>query len=187
MIIAVDASPWGLGGVLYVNGVCVAWFSSALTAEDERRFGYKLGDHRGQQTWEALAALVALRAWAPWLSTVRYQLEVKSDSIVALTLLAKLKAKGSGTGMIAQEVALDICSGLYDPRVLTHTPGISNVLPDALSRMAQAKSLSGRAAQVPDELRSVRETSVPERNDDYYAVLVAARTWASSGLGGPAR
>ena len=58
-----DASPWGLGGILYVDGWPVGFFTSALTQDDVRIHEYKLGDSRGQQTWECLAVLVALRLW----------------------------------------------------------------------------------------------------------------------------
>ena len=63
-----DASPYGLGGVAYVNGVPEAFFHSDLTEHDERIHKYKIGDSRGQQCWECLTVLVATRAFAPiWL------------------------------------------------------------------------------------------------------------------------
>ena len=58
-----DASPWGIGAVLYRDGVPLFYFISALTKYDEQRFRYKIGDHKGQQTWESLSVLVALKTW----------------------------------------------------------------------------------------------------------------------------
>lgn len=41
--LAVDASPWGLGGALVVGGVVVRWFADELTTQDLRRFNAKKG------------------------------------------------------------------------------------------------------------------------------------------------
>ena len=65
-----DASPWGLGGVIFRNGIPLQYFRDPLTYLDERRVGFKIGDHRGQQVVEALAILVSLRFWrALWVSS----------------------------------------------------------------------------------------------------------------------
>ena len=62
-----DASPWGLAGVLTINGTPREYFADAITEADLQRFGHALGDAAGQQTWESLAALVAVRTWrAQW-------------------------------------------------------------------------------------------------------------------------
>ena len=61
--IGTDASPWGLGGWLSVNGVITQYFASPLTKEDSDKFGLPLADACGQQVWEALAILVAIVLW----------------------------------------------------------------------------------------------------------------------------
>ena len=58
-----DASPRGLGGFDCVNGAPQFWFAVWISEFDVLRFGYGIGDHARQQTWEALAALCGLRAW----------------------------------------------------------------------------------------------------------------------------
>ena len=64
-----DASPFGLGGVLCTNGVPVTYFSSPLDANDERIHGQTIGDSAGQQAWECLVVLVALKAWySTWIA-----------------------------------------------------------------------------------------------------------------------
>ena len=63
--IVTDASPWGLGAWLRVNGVVRQYF--AVPLEDELRvFDIQSGDCAGQQVWESLCCLVALRVWATW-------------------------------------------------------------------------------------------------------------------------
>ena len=61
--IYLDASPFGLGGVLCINGRPVTYFTSPLSEHDERIHNQTIGDSTGQQAWECLAVLVALRAW----------------------------------------------------------------------------------------------------------------------------
>ena len=63
VMLVFDACPWGLGAVLYINGEPIQYFTSALSAIDEVWFQYRIGDSDGQQAWEALAVLVALRLW----------------------------------------------------------------------------------------------------------------------------
>ena len=58
-----DASPFGLGGVLLIDGQIAAWFADALTSHDERTHGHAIGEDTGQQTWESLVVLVAVKLW----------------------------------------------------------------------------------------------------------------------------
>ena len=53
--IVTDASPFGLGGYVTVQGQIFQWFSEPLTAGDAERFRLELGAPDGQCTWEALA------------------------------------------------------------------------------------------------------------------------------------
>ena len=52
--ITLDASPWGLGGALMINGIVIEFFSSCLTDLDEEITGCSRGGSEGQQTWETL-------------------------------------------------------------------------------------------------------------------------------------
>ena len=49
IITMLDASPYGLGGVLIEYGEIVAYFASALTHHDESIHKQAIGDCRGQQ------------------------------------------------------------------------------------------------------------------------------------------
>ena len=44
-----DASPWGLGGILVSGDKVISWFASDLTALDEARVHHRIGQGSGQQ------------------------------------------------------------------------------------------------------------------------------------------
>ena len=104
--VLVDASPWGLGGVLLTNRHPVAYFKSPLTMFDEVTMGHSVGASTGQQTWEAFAVLVAVRAWRPCWVQRRVTLSVTTDSAGSSHLLLRLKTKGRGPGIVAREFRL---------------------------------------------------------------------------------
>ena len=60
---------------------------------------------------------------------------VKSDNKAALTLVARLKAKGT-RAIIAKELGLLYAEPSYGPRLADHVPGVFNGLADCLSRLA---------------------------------------------------
>ena len=64
--IMVDASPWGVAGILEhtTSGQALEFFADRLLPQDEIIFGHKIGEASGQAVWEALALLIALRLWA---------------------------------------------------------------------------------------------------------------------------
>ena len=55
MSITADASPWGVGAFLTVNGAVLEYFLDPLTELDVAMFQHTIGDAAGQQTWECLA------------------------------------------------------------------------------------------------------------------------------------
>ena len=63
--IGTDASPWGMGGWLSIDGIITKFFACKLSVDDARIFDEKLdGSCTGQQLWECLAILVAVDLWA---------------------------------------------------------------------------------------------------------------------------
>ena len=105
--IILDASPWALGAWLLEDKIIVEYFSSELTSEDTERFGVATCDPAGQQTWESLASLVALRCWAHRWQHKRVTLQIEGDSVAMLTMLLKMRPPSPEMGLIAREVALD--------------------------------------------------------------------------------
>ena len=161
-----DASPYGLGGVLIMNGQFIAWFSSPLSRFDECIHDRRIGNSRGQQLWEGLAILVALNLWKSHWQRRRAALAIKSDNIAALTLAGRLKAKGERT-LVGKEIALLYAESSFEPKLVEHVPGVMNGFPDILSRMEDPN----RNHSFPQHLRSVPESICPVRDATYYKCL----------------
>ena len=136
-MLELDASAWGLGGVLVEDGIVQTWFASSISTEELQLLGLDLGECAAQQAMEALALLVALRAWHARWRSLRPLIRVRSDSISALTIALKMKTKGAAPGIIAREMAFDIADSCYRPSIAEHVPGDHNVIPDMLSRKFQ--------------------------------------------------
>ena len=164
--ITVDASPRGLGGTLQENEEITEYFRDDLTEEDAAMFNRPLGAAEGQQTWEALALLVALRLWSHKWQNRRIFLRVKSDSISALTMVLKMQARGAGPAIISREVALDVADALYTPNVAEHLPGVANCTADLLSRFKE----KGRPT-LPPLLRRARRAMAPRRDSLWWRTL----------------
>ena len=88
MTIGGGASPWGLGAWLMICPHIVEFYRDAITPFDVALFGHPVGDSEGQQTWEALNFLVALRLWKARWQQVRVNLHVRADNIHALRLVS---------------------------------------------------------------------------------------------------
>ena len=166
VMICTDASPTGLGAFIAVAGDIKEFFSEPLGPLDTQRFAHDLGDSVGQQTWEALCVLVALRCWSQWWMDKRVRLTVRGDNVAALQLILQLKAAGSGTSLIARELALDVALSTYTPAVAEHIPGLANVTADKLSR-----GISDSDA-LPPCLRLAKQIFPPSRTDSFYKTLV---------------
>ena len=138
--ILVDASPWGLGGVLFFHLRPVAFFHTPLRQEWLDQFELEIGDPAGQAVWELLALLTACRGWLTGIQSGRKATaQVKSDSEAALGAALKLGSKTPAMNRIAREIALDRALGLYDLDLTAHLPGVANLWADSLSRLNQPK------------------------------------------------
>ena len=167
--ISTDASPWGIGGVLVINGVIAAWFADGISDADLRHFNARRGESAYNTVWEALAILVAVRLWRLPSHQSAF-LHVRSDSLGALSALSKLSSSERSLNMIARELALDWAQLLKPPTVYEHTPGIANVLPDILSRL-EAPS----PHEFPDILRAVPGGRPPQRDSSFWRCSSAPR------------
>jgi hypothetical protein len=174
-----DASPWGMGGYLEIKGKPVSWFAVALTPDDEERFGQSIGDHRGQQVWENLAAPVGLRLWKEHWINGKAAISIRGDNVGALTLVRKLKSS-KATSLIARELALLYGEASFEPKRVLHTPGLCNKIADALSRVF----MPGAAYSVPESLVGIPSATVPPRTVEYYQSLTVIET---APLGLPAK
>ena len=114
-----------------------------------------------------MCALVAMFAWAHHWQGQRSIVRVRIDSISALVLVLKLKTSGAAAGIIARDIALDIASGVYEPHVTEHVPGIANVTCDVLSRKFDPR----KSYELPRLLEGVSEQVLPLRDSNYFKSL----------------
>ena len=92
---------------------------------------------------------------------------MKSDNVGALTLMLKMRPATPQMAIIGREIALCLAELAFPPRV-THTPGISHIVADMLSKLHQPgcidninhPSLEGARMLYPDS-----------RNKDWYVSL----------------
>ena len=91
--IGTDASPWGLGGWLSIDGVVTHYFACPITKEDVSMFSTPTGSADGQQLWECLAVLVAIDVWSSLWNQQRIVLKVRGDHVGTLTLLIKMHSR----------------------------------------------------------------------------------------------
>ena len=165
--IVLDASPWGLGGILLVNNVCKEFFASPLTELDEKLFLQVRGSPDGQQIWESLAALVALRLWRPAWGRHSLSLRVRGDSMTMLSLIVNLRPSTPQLGLIGREIAMEYAQAVFVPVVSEHIPGVANVTADQLSRWY----MPGHSETEIDLLRDAVRQHVPSRDRSYYVTL----------------
>ena len=165
--IVLDASPWSLGGILLINGVCQEFFASALSNLDETLFSQAIGSPDGQQVWESLAALVALRLWRPIWGRHSLTLRVKGDSMTMLSLIVNLRPSTPQLGLIGREIALEYAQAVFVPVLSVHIPGVANVTADKLSRGSQPGYSPIRCAVLADAVHR----TVPTRDRSYYLTL----------------
>ena len=78
-----------------------------------------------------MAVLVAFKTWG---STSR-DLEVRSDSAVALASACQLKSRSQTIFRVVLEASLKLYLNRYKARAFVHIPGVTNVEADALSRL----------------------------------------------------
>jgi hypothetical protein len=166
-----DASPFGMGSTLQLDGVFVEYFAIEITADDENILGVAAGQHEGQQTWEALAGLVALRHWAQHWHGQRTRLQIRSDNVGALVMLTKLKGGSKALTLIAREYSLDLGQAQWKPDIVTHVPGIANTTCDMLSRKLDPT----KTFKLPDTLKNAREVQPGQRPLKWWKTLVMER------------
>ena len=163
--IQADASPWGMGATLSVNGEIKKWFGIPLEDGDLHLLGFARGDCRGQALAETLCLAVALKEWAADWQDEQTVLMARSDAVAALGALNKLSSTQPAMNTIVREIAFDLAESRYDLELLSHVPATWNKLPDALSRLFAPE---GDRLLVPEELRSEDRTWPAVRDSSWW-------------------
>ena len=168
IIIGTDASTTRLGGWLAVNDVVREYFSEPITANDEGILGRSIGDFKGQQVFEFLAVLVALRLWIA--DRKHLNLKLVGDNIGALTLALKLRPKCPKIAILSRECAL-VLADLSFP-IMEHTPGVAHILADRLSRIEDEDD---KSVQTHPALYKAKRVYPPARDHSWYKTLAKFR------------
>ena len=177
VVITTDASPHGIGGFLTIQGKIVDYFSGEITDRDCEVLQRQRGSHEGQQAFESLAILVAVRLWHPTVRRHRATLSVRTDNMGALSVVAALKGKGPSLGVVARELALELGNCEFFPRTVTHLPGVANVLADSLSRRLDP---SKQPWSVPHHVQHILSPStLPPRDWGWWRVCSREYTYST--------
>lgn len=131
--IVTDACPFGMGGILRIDGEPKEYYAVDISEELQEKFAATRGDSKWNTLWEAVALLVAARLWLPGLG-YGVVVRIKSDNMSALISISKGKAKTAELNIVAREFAIDQAKKDYLIKWLEHIPGVTNVQADALSR-----------------------------------------------------
>ena len=181
---SVDASPWGIGGLLQDGTKVVAKFHDVVSAEDAQILGAQTGNPKFQTVLEGLAILVALRIFGPrttWKSGATVSMTVRSDSKGALGAAIKSGSTNDPLlNLVGQEISFDQACGDYRVELWKHTPGVANVGPDYLSRL-HAPGLEGRVE--PAYLGPVEALAVPRRDKAWWRPWDPPPSCAEIGMG----
>lgn len=183
VVINTDASPGGLGGLLYINNSLVAAFSSKVTQEDCKQLGLDYMQSSSQGPLEAYAVLVALQLWLPKLAGCAVTLTIEADSTVALALTQRWAGKSPALNYIGAEMGIVAEEGGVEEFRSKHIPGAANLEADYLSRpedWPKRRCPEGlKEVKVVNHTTRVYRLPTPRANPKLWATDVAAKdAWA---------
>ena len=164
--IVLDASPWGGGGFLSVDGVPSAYFYTEWGPEDVASLGITIGDHRCQALVETFVVLVAVRAWASKWAAQPTSVYGRSDAMAAIGAVERGgSTRSTAVNKVLKELALETALSRTGLRIrLRHIKGDRNQWADALSRIHQP----GSGARVPAPLLACELTPLAPRDETWW-------------------
>ena len=161
-----DASPWGLGGVLFIDGLPSRFYAQDIQQEDLEKFEIIVGDCACQAIVENLAILIGVRMWLPLWKSQRVTVTIKTDSMAAIGAWSKERSSKPAINAIVREMALDQAEGLYEFTVIEHISGVDNDIADALSRLSEPDA----GKTLPACLQWATRDFPPKRSASYWRV-----------------
>jgi hypothetical protein len=166
LYLAVDASPWGIGGILFdAQWSPQRYYYDEITLADCQTLNVKVGSPDYMTIFEALALLVALRLWSD--EAEGMTLSIRTDNAGCGSVMSKMRSPNPSLNRIATELALDMVEHTFSPLLIDHIAGVTNLGPDVLSRMYSPKSLG----KVPSELMNVTRTLTEPRTRMFWKSL----------------
>ena len=159
VVIRTDASPYGMGGILFYKGNPQKWWASALTPDDLSLFAATIGDPAFQAEWELLAILTSVVARADCLQSCLVGM-IESDIWAALNATMKMASSTPSMNALGAEIGIRMASYRAYFQV-AHVPGVCNVECDALSRLSCGY-------QVPASLLEVARTGGTSRRGSFF-------------------
>ena len=165
MMVQTDASPFGLGGILYQGGHIVAFFHDELHEEDFVRFHSTRGDpaFQSEYIYELLAVFVALKVFEEWI-TFRHRVTrimIRSDNMAVVSAAFQYKSSSPIMVQLTAELVLQLEHMEVSHVVSQHVPGALNLIADKLSRPELIFPL-------PKALEHSTLVPVPKRTNDFY-------------------
>ena len=171
VVITWDASPWGFGGTLQIDGRIHEYFMDEPAEFETNLLSLVPGSSASQQTMECLGGLIALRHWADRWRNKSSKLAIRSDNIGALVLLGKFETRSTVNNLIAWEAALDVGMSSFRPQASVHVPGFTNKTCDMLSRANQP----GHKFVLPCCLKNVPRANLCVRDATWWKSLHPTR------------
>ena len=111
-----------------------------------------------------MAVLLALKVWKDQLASCHLELQVQSDSMVALSTSQKLSNPNAALNFIGAEIAIQCEAIGVEGLRATHIPGVANEVADYLSRKDKWES-----ATRPKDLENVPiHKDESTRGADFY-------------------
>jgi hypothetical protein len=151
-----DASPFGMGAILFYHGAPKAWIAEEWAPEDYGLLQAQRGDPAWQAEWELLAVLIAVDAWLPHLHSQAMCL-LQTDATAALHDAARMSGRTPAMNALAAELALRFESAQVHI-MPEHLNGTLNFQCDALSRLAKGAAIPVVLMGIP---RAVPKPRVP--------------------------
>ena len=151
-----DASPFGMGGILFHTGRPVSWYAVPITEDDLRLLKAVRGESAWQPELELLAILVAFDAWLPGGRSQTWRLQ--ADATAALGACARRAGRTPHMNALAAEIGLRLESvGVFLEQ--DHFRGDLNTECDALSRLEAGATVPPRLLSVPRLIPPPRDAS----------------------------
>ena len=94
-------------------------------------------------------------------------LKVRSDNVTALTLVTKMRPPSPSIAIVARELAMRLVDLSFPPDAY-HTPGVSHIIADRLSRVYSPEGDGVVSTSIHPALASATITTPPTRDRKWY-------------------